>query len=161
MIFHVKILFGHIDNICFKSCTLPNSAQLTPHSDSTKLFSQRLYLPRERMCSLAEKVAAAASQAVLQGGLHLFLFLYFKSSKQPLNRASIFSEMAQVSPTKHSLSRCNYDLYVNDPFLWRKVKNNPSNLNSGLYTIVFYSNAVSKSSITAVNIGCQKPFHNF
>ena len=29
--------------------------------------------------------------------------------------ASIFSEMAQASPTKHSLSRCNYNLY--DPGL--------------------------------------------
>ena len=27
------------------------------------------------------------------------------------SHAGIFSEMAQVSPTKHSLSRCNYYLY--------------------------------------------------
>ena len=27
------------------------------------------------------------------------------------SRAGIFSEMAQASPTKLSLSRCNYDLY--------------------------------------------------
>ena len=27
------------------------------------------------------------------------------------SRAGIFSEMAQASPTKLSLSKCNYDLY--------------------------------------------------
>ena len=27
------------------------------------------------------------------------------------SRSSIFSEMAEASPTKHSLSRCNYNLY--------------------------------------------------
>ena len=36
-----------------------------------------------------------------------------------LSHASIFSEMAQASPTKHSLARCNYnlcDLMVRTPF---------------------------------------------
>ena len=31
------------------------------------------------------------------------------------SHAGIFSEMAQASPTKHSLSRCSYDLYVSNP----------------------------------------------
>ena len=72
-------------------------------------LSQRSDLPRERMCSwtvLAEKVAATASQAVLQDGLNSFLFLYLKCSKLPLNLLCY-----TASPTKHSLSRCNYDRY--------------------------------------------------
>ena len=67
-------------------------------------LSQRSDLPRERMCSwtiLAEKVAATASQAVLQDGLNSFLFLYLKCSKLPLNLLCY-----TASPTKHSLSRC-------------------------------------------------------
>ena len=33
----------------------------------------------------------------------------------------IFSEMAQASPTKLSLSRCNYDLYVVELLSFAKV----------------------------------------
>ena len=62
--------------------------QLIKNSQVNSGFPQRSDLPRERMCSwavMAEKVAAGASQAVLQESLNLFLFLYLKYSKLPLN----------------------------------------------------------------------------